>query len=168
MALKVWGFGAGLSSADLNGNFAIVKQPTPTNAVQSVIAVNAGGTAWVDQDFYISPQYNLVITGISWTTIKAVAVFYRVGTVWRMIFNFYGSLSPSIGYTTVYIAGIVFKSIIPQAISVYTHNSVWGSGTTINGYNTISLSSGASFTNIAASGDVELDAKPTAYLPAGV
>ena len=67
------GTGTLLFTPMVNAN---TKVSVPTNTVQSVLAAKADGTL-IDQDFYISPQYDITTTGTAWTPTRAVAVFER-------------------------------------------------------------------------------------------
>lgn len=148
---------------------ASTKVTIPTNTVQSVVAAAADGTL-VDQDFYISPQYNLTVSGnYSYSSSRAVGYFYRLGTIWRMNFNITGSASNT-NQLDITINDVIFKAGVVQSISASNSAVTYGTnGKAINSASYIRLNAGGSAPALwAASGDVELDAKPTAYLPAGV
>lgn len=112
-------------------------------------------------------QYNIVVSGTNWTTIRAIAVPYKVkdssdNIIWRMKFNIAGTLSVAAASLTLSIAEVVFKNItgFKQAVTVF-----WDAGTYEQGYadpNTgnLILTAGANDANPYISGDVELNEAP--------
>jgi hypothetical protein len=105
------------------------------------------------------------VTGTGWTTTRAVAIPYQtIDGAWRLKFNIRGSLSVADTAVTLTISGVTFKSGGTQAISVSQDTSTTantrrqrvtgGTGTFIGTFDT-------AITDFTASGDIELDSKPT-------
>lgn len=182
---------ANITTANLtNTNMvsATTKVTIPTNTVQSVVAASATGVI-VDQDFYISPQYDISagITlkydssgGLLASATFSRAHFYRLGTVWRMNFNIDVLTNNSGGVNRsefdVSLAGVIAASTKLQSISSCLCAG-GGVAYILKSYaynDTTKTTFVCQHANVQVgdryiySGDIELASKPTAYLPAGV
>lgn len=102
-------------------------------------------------------------TPTGWTLTRAVFVPYKTtNDVWRLKFNIYATVTGFTGSITTTIDGVTFKTGVSQSF-VYEPllGGKVGLGWTTGGGGTIRFNSEATSTNIIASGDVELDGKPT-------
>lgn len=124
------------------------------------------------QDPMSGKQYGLSVSGTNWTTTRAVGIPYIVvdelgNEIWRFKFNIRGITSAGAAELTLTITGVVFKSdgTFRQAIATHTEHATqtnqmvrsWAT----NGLGTLYLDPNYSATEWGASGDVELNAKPT-------
>jgi hypothetical protein len=127
---------------------------------------NAGGYA------YISPEVNLNVTSanVGYVLKRAVGVFYKTSNnIWRLKGNINADMNDTA--LAIAIVGIVFKNVsgFAQAVTATFATNRYGiavyadPGTT----NIYATASGAT-AGLRLSFDVELDSKPTAYLPDGV
>lgn len=172
-----------ITNATLTASNANVTLSVPTNSVQSILATTSAGVI-VDQDVYISPQYDisagvtLVSGGGTLSSIqRAVAIFYRVGTIWNAKIRLGVVLSQTTRTAAVFgFSDISFQTSggVGLALAAVTNNfdsfSVMAEGIVGFGASNRILVEHSSITSYKyyINCDVELSAKPTAYLPAGV
>jgi hypothetical protein len=111
-------------------------------------------------------QYDLTVTGTSWTTLRAKGIPYQTADgAWRLKFNVVGSVtSASRANYTAAISGVVFKNITSfyQSISASpTSNlTMQQAYATFNTGNLVCEHASGTTTQYTYSGDVELEAKP--------
>lgn len=112
-------------------------------------------------------QYAITVTGLDWVTARAVTVPYQMqdGT-WRLKFNISGTKTPNTDSLTLTLSGVLFSTVANhQAITGYCGDEPLEISRTQSGSGDILLRAyngvvGAG-DNWSASGDVELDAKPS-------
>lgn len=102
-----------------------------------------------------------------WATTRAIGLVSksRAG-VWRLKFNFQGTLSASAG-SDIVVNDVTFKSGYYQAIAFYDQSTATRAtyyARCNNGSNTITFVLSGTSTDVLGSGDVELDGKPTMAL----
>lgn len=132
------------------------------------IKVQSDGSNWhIINENITSPQkqYTMTVTGTNWTTDRAIGIPYRtMDGRWRLRFNIAGTVSSGVTTLDISVTGIDIRqpSTRAQAISVLAGGSApyTGAGHARTGV-LISLYSTTSSTSWEASGDVELDEKPT-------
>jgi hypothetical protein len=121
---------------------------------------------YVGENLSTLRQYSLTVTGVNWTTSRAVGVPYQTldGT-WRLRFNIVGT-DTATSSNTYTITGVTFKTVTGgQTGAASTSGSARSRGTlTIgSGVSTMVAIADAAVTlgTVILSGDVELDSKPT-------
>jgi len=137
------------------------------SVVQSVADNYTGVTSTAmnlsDTYRFKSPQIALTVTAANWTTTRAVGIIYQtLCGVWRLKFNINGAFSAGVSQATLVVTGVVFKNAEDIAISVTqkASNAIYRGYAEKNNGNIFFLCSGVD-TFFSASGDVELEAKPT-------
>lgn len=114
---------------------------------------------------YSEADGNFTITGTNWTTRFSELIPYKSGDKWRLRFNVLGDIAPSVQYQSATISGVTFADTNSAGQGIATG---WGSGGTtgsagdcVISTGTIEMTSTATFSSAAMSGDVELVSKPT-------
>ena len=108
-------------------------------------------------------QFGLTVTGTNWTTVRAIGIAYvDCGGNWRLRFNIEGTISVATANITLTFGDLTFKAAnFNQATCAWFNNNRAVEATyVIPNTATIYYEGSDTFTNMAASGDVELDSKP--------
>lgn len=156
-----------------SGTGYILVTPSPAPTVQSVIAVNATGSV-VDQNFYISPVYDLTVTADNgYTSVFAKGYFKRIGTDWLLNFKMFLSTGGNTGGSSISITNVVIKtgSYVFQPLESFSGTvSIKTTSYADPSSGKILVSSGAveNLVSVGIGGEILLESKPTGYLPAGV
>jgi hypothetical protein len=113
-----------------------------------------------------TPQTSLTVTGTNWTTTRAVGVAYSdTAGIWRLRFNIRGTLSAGTNALTLTVANTTFKTTTGgQAVAVRSGSSPAAAcaGYVDSGNSSLVVESASGTPTVyAASGDVELDSKPS-------
>lgn len=145
--------GGAVDTKDLNST-AIAQNSAAIAALQPNVGENLSALR----------QYTLTVTGTNWTTARAIGVPYRtLDGAWRLRFNINGTLSVNSANLSLTVTGVTFKSGTGngQAVSVFTQGGNPAIARAQAGNAIIQMISSVSEGGYSASGDVELDAKPT-------
>jgi hypothetical protein len=129
---------------------------------------NPGGYA------YISPEVTLNVSGANFTTIRAIGQFFKTNNgIWRIKGNISGVAVGAPATLTLAIAGISFKNTTSNYVGISVTDAT-NKNQYMLGYpdpntaNIIMYCDAMGWKDCGCSFDLELDAKPTAYLPEGV
>lgn len=121
---------------------------------------------------YVSPEVNLNITLANWTTYRSVAIFRKTTNgIWKMEFNITGAMNNASRTSITLVTDVTFKTI-PTSNNQCIFGNTGGAVITLGAVataNSITIShASAATTNYFIFGNLELETKPTAYLPDGV
>jgi len=147
-------------------SYRLILHVATTNATAFTLQVDdvQVGPSTLAYGFLPDKQYNIssyVSTNTSFVNVRSVAIPYKTRDgAWRLRFNIKGTQT-SATTTTITVTGVTFKSGTSnyQPVSVIPSDS--GRGFTIPGTSTLQVNTTTSYTEIGASGDVELDSMPT-------
>lgn len=135
---------------------------------KEVVTLQCTGSVWVVLDWTIPEvQYDLSSSGISGTSsfsnVKSIGIPYKTRAgEWRFKFTITGTVSSSTG-TAITLTGVTFKNVSGYFQGVAGSNT---SGAGAVGYVTpntgdVNINAASAVGRLNASGDVELESKPT-------